>query len=167
MTTTNGTNQAGKPVVITRVFDAPADLVWQVWTDPEHITKWWGPGGYTAPVAKIDLRVGGGYHYCMRSPQGQESWTKGTYHEIIPGKKIVSIDSIADEHGNFVSPAQLGIPGDWPDEMKVTVTFEEHNGKTIVTLTQEGLPEGMMTEMAAMGWNQSFDKITAVLNQLK
>jgi uncharacterized protein YndB with AHSA1/START domain len=167
MTTPNETNQApGKAVVITRVFDAPADLVWKVWTDPEHIMKWWGPKGYTAPAAKVDLRIGGGYHYCMRSAEGQVFWSKGTYLEIIPGKKIVATDSFADEHGNLVPSAQMGMPG-LPDEFIITVTFEEKDGKTIFTLIHENMPEGMMSDMTAAGWNQSFDKMVDVISQLK
>jgi uncharacterized protein YndB with AHSA1/START domain len=67
------TTSSGREVVITRVFDAPRELVWKAWTEPERVMRWWGPNGYSCPVAKIDLRVGGEYLYCMRSPEGQDN----------------------------------------------------------------------------------------------
>lgn len=57
---------AGRDIVITRVFDAPRELVWKAWTDPEHLMRWWGPKEFTSPACKVDLRVGGKYVFCMR-----------------------------------------------------------------------------------------------------
>ncbi|MCX6832633.1 MAG: SRPBCC domain-containing protein, partial [candidate division Zixibacteria bacterium] len=68
---------------ITRVFDAPRDLVFKAWTEPERVASWWGPNRFTMPVCKIDLRPGGVFHYCMRSPDGKDYWGKGVYREII------------------------------------------------------------------------------------
>src|ERR1700704_6216891 len=76
-------------MVITRVFDAPRELVWKAWTDPKYVMQWWGPKGFTAPVCKIDFRVGGKFLCCMRAPDGQEGWNGGEYHEIVPHEKIV------------------------------------------------------------------------------
>ncbi len=75
--------QKEKALIITRVFDAPRELVWRTWTDPEHFKRWWGPKDFTAPVARMDVRVGGTYLWCMRSPEGQNYWTTGTYREIV------------------------------------------------------------------------------------
>ncbi len=95
--------QARKPeLVITRIFDAPRELVWQAWTDPKQLVKWWGPKNFTAPVAKIDLRVGGKYLYCMRSPESQDYWSTGTYREVVPPERLVCTDSFADADGNVV-----------------------------------------------------------------
>ena len=63
-------------MVITRVFDAPRELVWKAWTDPKYVMQWWGPKGFTAPVCKIDFRVGGKFLCCMRAPDGQEGWNQ-------------------------------------------------------------------------------------------
>ena len=145
-------------LVVTRVFDAPPALVWKAWTEPEHFKKWWGPKGFTAPVAKIDLRVGGAFHWCMRGLKGEEYWTVAVYREIVPLKRLVYADSFADEKGNRI-PA----PGGWPAETVVTVTFEEDHGKTKMTLRHAGMPSGKMSEMAGAGWNQSFDKLAASL----
>ncbi|HLA42852.1 MAG TPA: SRPBCC domain-containing protein [Aggregatilineales bacterium] len=151
-------------LVITRIFDAPRELVWKAWTEPEHMMRWWGPENFTSPVCKIDLRVGGKYLNCMKSPEGQEFWSTGVYREIVPMERIVFTDSFADEHGNVVSAAHYGMEGDIPLEMLVTVTFEDHDGKTRMTLKHVGFPVGEMSDMAEAGWNQSFDKLAATLS---
>jgi uncharacterized protein YndB with AHSA1/START domain len=150
-------------IVVTRVFDAPRELVWKAWTDPERMKLWWGPAVFTAPVCKIDLRVGGKYLFCMRSPQGQDYWSTGVYREIVPLSRLVYIDNFADEQGNIVPASHYGLPGDWPAQIMVTVTLEEENGKTKMTMRQQGVPSGMMSEMTSQGWNGSFDKLAASL----
>jgi len=92
-----------RELVITRVFDAPRELVWKAWIDPERVRRWWGPKNFTAPVCKIDLRVGGAYLYCMRSPEGKDYWSRGVYREIVPPERIVCTDSFADEKGIIFS----------------------------------------------------------------
>ena len=71
-------------ITITREFDAPREKVWRAWTDPDRLMKWWGPKGFTSPFCKIDLRVGGKYLYDMRSSEGRDYWSTGTYREIVP-----------------------------------------------------------------------------------
>lgn len=152
-------------LIITRIFDAPRDKVWKAWTDPEHFKKWWGPKTFTAPVIKIDLRVGGVYHWCMRSPDGQEFWSTGTYREIVPIERIVYTDSFADAEGNKVPASHYGMSGDWPLELPVTVTFEEQEGKTKLTLKHSGIDGLNATDRGNMqqGWNESFDKLAELL----
>jgi uncharacterized protein YndB with AHSA1/START domain len=154
----DGTNAVAE-LVITRIFDAPRELVWKAWTEPEHVMRWWGPKGFTSPVCKIDFREGGKYLFCMRSPEGQDYWSIGVYREIVPMERIVCTDSFADEKGNPVPASHYGMPGDWPQELIVTVTLEEHEGKTKMTMRQAGIPAGQMKEMAQAGWNESFDKL--------
>ncbi len=157
-----------KDVVVTRIFNAPRERVWKAWTDPVEAQKWWGPKDFTSPGAKIDLRKGGKYLLCMRGPAGSEfdkdMWSGGEYLEVIPMEKIVATDHFADEHGNFVSPKDFGMPGDWPEEgMRVTVTFEDAGeGKTKLTLLHEGHPADF-AHMAEAGWNESLDKFAAIL----
>ena len=149
-------------LIITREFDANRELVWKAWTDPAMYMKWCGPKNYTCPSCEIDFRVGGKYLYCMRSPEGKDFWGTGTYKEIIPMKRIVCTDSFADEKGNVVSATHYGMEG-FPLELQVTVTFEEHNGKTKMTLTHIGIPSGQMTDLTNAGWNESFDKLAESL----
>ena len=152
--------------VITRVFDAPRELVWKAWTEPDRLMQWWGPKGFTAPVCEIDLRVGGKYLNCMRSPEGKDYWSTGVYREIVPLERIVCTDSFADEHGNVVPATHYGMSPDFPLEMLVTVTFEEHEGKTTMTLRHVGIPAGEMRELTGAGWNESFDKLAESLRVL-
>jgi uncharacterized protein YndB with AHSA1/START domain len=158
-TSNAATNTDDREMVITRIFDAPRELVWKAWTEPEHVMRWWGPKDFTSPVCKIDFRVGGSYLYCMRSPEGQDFWSTGVYREIVPMERIVCTDSFADEEGNVVPATHYGMSPDFPLELQVTVTFEEHDGKTKMTLRHAGMPAGTMKEMAGQGWNESFDKL--------
>jgi uncharacterized protein YndB with AHSA1/START domain len=153
-----------RAITITRVFDAPLELVWKVWTEPEHIMQWWGPKDYTAPFSRIDLRVGGTYLSCMRSAEGRDIWSTGVFRDVVPMKRIVCTDSFADAEGNLVPATHYGFGEDFPLEMLVTVTFEEFKGKTMLTLHHAGFPEGDFGELA--GWNESLDKFAATLAQL-
>ena len=158
------TQVATRDLVIERIFDAPVELVWKAWTDPEHVKRWWGSKDFTAPEVKIDFRVGGTFLYCMRSPEGQDVWGTGVYREIVPLKRIVFTDSFADEKGNVVSASHYGMGEDFPLELLVTLTFEDNgDGKTRFTLRHAGMPEGEDSEMTQMGWNQSLDKLAETL----
>src|SRR6188768_3715234 len=121
-------------LTLSRVFDAPVELVWKAFTDPNRIVKWWGPKNFTTPFAKLDFRIGGKYLYCMRSPEGQDIWTTGIYKEIIILKKIVSSDSFADEKGNVVHASHYGMGDDFPTELEITSLFESQGAKTKFTL---------------------------------
>lgn len=164
VSSTKNSDTTADEVVITRIFDAPRELVWQAWTEPEHLMRWWGPKDFTSPTCKIDLRVGGKYLYCMRSPEGQEFWSTGTYREIVPPERLVVTDSFADKDGNVVPASNYGLGDDFPLELQVTVILEEYQGKTKMTLRHVGLPLGQIREMTEAGWNQSFDKLNESLN---
>jgi uncharacterized protein YndB with AHSA1/START domain len=156
-------------LVITRIFDAPCELVWKAWTDPEHVKRWWGPKIFSCPAAEVDLRVGGKYLFCMRSNTGPEMWQKGlwstgVYKEIVPMEKIVCTDCFADEKGNVVPASHYDMEGDFPLEMLITVTFEKYQGnKTKMTLRHAGIPAGEHFKGANVGWNESLDKLAANL----
>ncbi len=152
-------------IVITRLFDAPRELVWRAWTEPEFVMRWWGPKNYTSPSCRIDLRVGGTYLYCMRSPDGHDYWSTGVYREIKRPERIVCTDSFADEKGNVVPATYYGMSPNVPAEMLVTVTFEVQAGRTRLTLRHAGLPAGEISDLTRGGWNESLDKFAAVLGQ--
>jgi len=153
-----------KDVVTERTFDAPVSRVWQAWTDPEQMMRWWGPKDFTAPTIQMDFRVGGKYLFCMRGSIGpdapaQDFWSTGTYEEIVPEERLVYTDSFADAVGNVVSPATYGMP-DMPEKLRVTVEFvATEDGKTKMTLTHTGAPAGENADNMLVGWNQSFDKL--------
>ncbi|MRR58413.1 MAG: SRPBCC domain-containing protein [Deltaproteobacteria bacterium] len=150
-------------MVITRRFDAPRELVWKAWTEPEQLMRWWGPKGFTSPACAIDLSVGGRYLFCMRSPEGQDFWSTGTYRDIVVPERIVCSDSFADEHGNVVPATHYGMSPYFPLELQVTVTLVEDAGRTRMTLRHEGIPPGEMRELCEAGWNESFDKLAEIL----
>ncbi len=161
----SGKGSTEEVVVITRVFDAPRELVWKAWTDPERMKRWWGPKGFTTPVVKIDLRVGGKFLGDMRSPEGQDFWSTGVYREIVEPERIVVTDSFADEKGNMVRASHYGMSPDWPEELLVTVTLEGADGKTKLTLRHSGL-SGVSTadrDNMRLGWSESFDKLAEYL----
>ena len=153
----------GSELTITRTFNAPRALVWRACTEPELYRRWWGPEHFTCPAAHIDLRVGGKYLACMRSPDGQDFWSGGVYKEITPPERLVYTDCFTDADGNVVPASHYGIPGDFPLEMVVTVTLVEQDGKTVMTLVHSGMPGGEHGANAGLGWSQSFDKLAAVV----
>ena len=156
-----------RDMVITRTFDAPRELVFKAFTEPERLVQWWGPKNFTTPHCTIDLRVGGKYHYCMRSPDGDDFWGIGTFQEIVEPERLVYIDSFSDADGNVVSPARYGMEG-WPLETKVIMTFEEAGeGKTKFTLTCPDMPTGKGVDMAETGWGESFDCLVDYLSNVQ
>jgi uncharacterized protein YndB with AHSA1/START domain len=163
----SATKSAKQELVITRIFDAPRELVWQAWTEPERMKQWWGPKNFTAPFCKMDLRVGGKYLFCMRSPEGKDYWSTGVYQEIAKPSRLVFTDSFADDKGNVVPASEYEMEGDWPLELQMTVTFEENQGKTKMTLRHVGIPPGKMSDMTQSGWNESFDKLAEALEKTK
>lgn len=122
---------AGTPFVITRVFDAPRERVWQAWTEEERLKQWWGPAGFTTHTCKVDLRPGGTFHYGMKAPDGTEVWGRFVYREIVAPEKLVFIVSFSDP-GRGVTRHPWS--ANWPLEILSTVTFEEQGGKTKVTV---------------------------------
>ncbi len=156
------TKASEREVVITRTFDAPRELVWKAWTEPERFMRWWGPKIFTSPECQIDLRVGGRFLWCMQWPDGRRNYTTGEYREIVTFQRLVYVTSFADADGNAVPASHYGMPDDGAFEMTVTVTFEEQDGKTAMRLTHAGLPSGM-GESSSQGWNESFDKLEASL----
>jgi uncharacterized protein YndB with AHSA1/START domain len=120
---------------LSRVFNAPRELVWKAWTDPERLKHWWGPKGFTWVSGTLDLRPGGLFHYCMRSPDGSEMWGKFRYHEIAAPERLVFIVSFSDAEGGTI---RHPMSPTWPLEVQNTMTLSEQRGRTTLTLT--GLP---------------------------
>ncbi|MFC5863856.1 SRPBCC domain-containing protein [Acidicapsa dinghuensis] len=164
---TQNTANETERMVVTRVFDAPRELVWKAWTDPKYVMQWWGPKGFTCPVCKMDFRVGGKYLYCMKSPDGWEGWNAGEYHEIVPYEKIVSTMYFADSEGNRVEAAELGIEHEAIDDSPDVITFEDlGNGQTKVTFTGNETMQNAIKSGQVEGMNQILDKAAAVIAEL-
>ena len=151
-------------MVVTRVFDAPRELVWKAWTDPIYVMQWWGPKGFTAPVCKMDFRVGGKSLLCMKTPEGQECWNLVEYHEIVLHEKIVSSMHFSDSMGNKVDPAQLGIEYEAIEGAYDVTIFEDlGNGQTKLTFVGNEPMESAKNSGQFEGWNQILDKLAAVV----
>jgi uncharacterized protein YndB with AHSA1/START domain len=149
-------------VSVTHTFNAPIERVWILWNDPESMKKWWSPKDFTAPVIKNDLRVGGAFLFSMRSPQGEMFWNAGTHKEVIPQQRVVSEMRFSDENGTLMKGADVPVPGVWPDTFLVTAEFRAVDGKTLVTVQEEGIPL-IMKMFATMGWKQQFEKLETLL----
>jgi len=162
---------ADKDFVIARVLNAPRDLVWKCFTDPERMKQWWGPKGVKIRAAKMDLRVGGSYHYCMETPDGKTMWGKQAYREITPPERLVFINSFSDEVGGLTRHPMAPT---WPLEMFSIFTFEDAGGgKTKFTVrwsphnpTEEerktfDAGHASMTQ----GWSGSIEQLEAYLTK--
>ena len=149
-----------RAVVIIRVFDAPRELVFDAWTEPRHLTRWFAPRELTSPVVRVDLRVGGAFLFCMRTADGTDIWGRGVYREVVRPERLVYTDSLSDAQGNLVEPSHYGIGSAHPLETLVTLTFDElPDGKTKMTLRHEvpaSVPERPATQQ---GWNEMFDRL--------
>ncbi len=151
-------------IVLTRVFDAPRERVWQVWTDPEHVGAWWGPRGFSARVEKMELRVGGNWHYVMIDPDGTEYPAVGEFREVVTHERLVTTDEFPDDF-------EFGEPEDLPQGILLTVLFEAMSkSKTRLTLhiahptEQDRLKH---EEMGVVdGWTSSLDCLEEYLATL-
>ena len=152
-----------RDLVLSRVFNVPREVVWQAWTQAERLKKWFAPEHFTAAAAKVDLRPGGHFLYCMRSPEGAEYWGKGSYQEVEPPARLVYLDSFADREGNPVRPEQYGLSPDHPAQTLVTVTLADQGGKTLLTLQHAGLPVGEDSDMTEAGWRSQLDRLAEAL----
>src|SRR5262245_62679727 len=117
--------------VISRVFDAPRELVFKAQAESERLERWWGAKGFTTRVIKLDFRPSGVFHYSMRTPDGPEMWGKFVYRDIVAPERIVFINSFADKEGNTI---QAPFSPTWPLEILNTLTFSEHRGTNTLTI---------------------------------
>lgn len=152
-------------LVVKRIIDAPVDLVWKAWTNPEHVIKWWGPEGFTSPSCKIDLREGGSYIFCMCAPAemgGFEHYSSGVYKKIIPMERLEFTQSLSDKNGNPLEPSAVGMPPDFPKELTVVVLLKKLRcDMTEITITEHEWTAGQMYVYSLAGLQQTIDKLSA------
>jgi len=152
-------------IEVTKIFNAPVEVVWQVWVDPELVKRWWGPKYFTAPVARIDFREGGRSIVSMLAPKemgGQEFYSVWRYKKIVPLNTIEFVQSLCDKDGNKIAPAQVGMPPDFPADIRTVVTFNTiASDKTEMTVT-EFAEFGTISNFAQIGLEQSMDKMAGI-----
>lgn len=159
---------AGPDFVLTRVFDAPRALLFKVWTEPEHLQQWFSPKGFTVLAGRMDLRPGGTYHYGMRMPNGQEMWGKWIFREIVAPERLVFINAFSDPEGGL---GRHPLAPDWPQQMLSTITFDERDGKTTLTIRWSAYKASEIEqktfdaghESMKMGWGGTMEQLTAHL----
>ena len=144
---------AGREIGISRLVNAPIDLVWKVWTSPEHIKHWWGPAGFTNTISKMDVTPGGEWEFIMHGPDGTDYKNKHIYKEIIKPTKLVL------EH--VTGP-----------KFEMTVTFEDRGNKTMVNIhsvfeSAEQLAEVIRVFKADEGMKQNVDRMENYLNNFQ
>jgi uncharacterized protein YndB with AHSA1/START domain len=139
-------------LVITRTFDAPRELVFRMWIEPEHLAHWGGPTGLTFTIIKMDVTPGGVYRFNMKEVNGADHWSQGIYREIDPPKRLVFTTGWTDAEGNPTSPHTL-----------LTLTFEEYEGKTKLTLHQTGFESGSSRDSHRQGYLSTLERLEAYL----
>jgi uncharacterized protein YndB with AHSA1/START domain len=157
-----------KTFVISRTVNAPRELVWKVWTDPDHLQKWFGPKGVTMPNCTMDFRVGGSFFYTMRNPDGTEMSGKWIFTEITPPERIAVTSSFTDSEGNTIRPP---FPIEWPLHTASVTSFKDVNGKTEITIEWKPLDatdeqiDTFNNSFASMngGWNGTFEQLESYL----
>ncbi|HVJ83899.1 MAG TPA: SRPBCC domain-containing protein [Planctomycetia bacterium] len=149
----------------TRVFDATPERVWKAWTDEAELKKWWGPTGFSCPVAKVNFKVGEATLICMRAPKefgGQDMYNTWTYTRIVPNERIEFTFGWADKDGKKIEPTALGLPPEMPREVKQVITLKPtKDGKTEMTMVEYGYPTEELLALSKAGLDQCLDKMAA------
>lgn len=153
-----------KDLVVTRTFDAPVAEVWKYWAESEYVKKWWAPTGFTTPLARMDFREGGTSLVCMRAPGGQDFYSTWTYRKITPMKLIEYIHNLADKDGKKADPVKVGLPADFPQDVRNVITFKTvGDNKTEMTVTEYGYMSDQWFNLSKTGLEQCLDKMAAAL----
>jgi uncharacterized protein YndB with AHSA1/START domain len=156
-----------KHVQIDRIFDAPIDLIWAMWTDAEHFANWYGPMGATIPRAEMDVQVGGRRRIAMemQTPGGpMQMFFVGEYREVDPKTRLVYTESMADADGNAMTAEQMGMPAGAPTETSIVVELVDLGDRTKMTMTHIGVPAD---SPGGQGWAMAIDKMQARVTELR
>jgi uncharacterized protein YndB with AHSA1/START domain len=161
-------NSATKNLTVTRIFDAPVEKVWKQWSESENVMRWWGPKGFTSPLAKMDFREGGVSLVCMRAPKefgGFDMYNTWSYKKIVPHERIEFVLNFSDKDGNKLDPAKMGLPPGIPQDVPHVITFKSlGEGKTEMTVNEYGYTTEMAVQTSKAGLEECLDKMAANLN---
>jgi uncharacterized protein YndB with AHSA1/START domain len=153
-------------MVIARVFDASPEQVWKAWASEELVKQWWGPKGFTCPIAKMEFREGGTSLVCMRAPKefgGMDMYNTWSYQRIEPMKRIEYILNFSDKDGNKLDPVVIGMPAGIPKDVPHVIIFKDlGNNKTEVTVTEYGYTSAQVVELSRSGMAECLDKMAAI-----
>jgi uncharacterized protein YndB with AHSA1/START domain len=155
-----------RDLVVTRRLSAPVERVWKAWTDGSEVTKWWGPRGFSSPVAQMDVREGGTSLVCMRSPNGHEIYNTWSYDKVVPDQRLEFVLHFADDHGNKLAPSELEfLPPGVPDGVRHVVTLTAAGGDaTELMVTEHGYTSEEAVELSKAGLEQSLNKMSELFS---
>ena len=158
-------------LIITQTIDAPVERVWNAWVSADIMQQWWGPDGFGCPSANMDVRVGGTSVVAMRAPEelgGQDSYSSFAYTVVTPHRQLEFIHNLCDQSGEKIDPQTIGMPADFPQDMRQAVVFKDlGGGRTEVVVTEYGWPVGQMRDMSELGMKQCLDKMATALQESK
>ncbi len=159
-------NDSEHTLVLERDFDAPVELVWDMWADPVHFARWYGPDGASVPRVEFDLRPQGRRFVCMEvnTPSGpRRMYFVGAFTEVVERSRLSYTEAMCDEHGNVADPAESGEMAGHPVVTEVRIVLRDRGGRTSMRLTHIGVPPG---SPGAAGWGAALDKIDAQLRSI-
>jgi len=152
-----------KDMVLTRVFDAPLEQVWKAWSESEQVMRWWGPTGFTCPLAKMNFQEGGKSLVCMRAPKefgGMDMFNTWSYSKIVPMQRIEFILQFSDKDGNKLDPDKIGLPPGIPKEIPHVILFKSlGTNKTEITISEFGYASEEAVNISKSGMEQCLDKM--------
>jgi uncharacterized protein YndB with AHSA1/START domain len=161
--------RAETDLVVSDVFNVRLEQIWRACSQAQYVKQWWGPVGFSCPVARMDFREGGTSLVCMRVPEeygSGELYTTWTYERIVPMERIEFIQAFSDKHGHLLEPAELGLPEDTPERIRHLVTFKRLGSEqTELTVTAFGYTAGLMLEAARVRTEQCLYKLASSLRQ--
>lgn len=160
---TKQTDKKKKEVLITHLFYAPRELVFNAWTNPEILKLWFAPDGCTIEYRSLDVRTNGTFHSCIHDPVHGDCWVKGTYSEVTFPEKLVFSMILTDEKGGLVTSVNAGKSEEWPNETITTVTFTAVGDKTSVMLHQTVSEAEAKKTGAYQSWIKMFNKLNPLL----
>jgi uncharacterized protein YndB with AHSA1/START domain len=152
---TTFTTPSDREIEMTRLFDAPRELVFEAFTNPEHVPHWFGPRGWSVPVCEIDLRPGGAWRYVLRGPNGEDMGMSGVYREITPPERVVTTESFDD----------------YPGESLNTLTLTEEDGKTRHTVNvlyaDKETRDAVLASGMSEGASETLERLAELLESLQ
>jgi len=159
MTNKSPSSALPQPLVVSRVFPVPRELVFRAWSSAEHLRRWFCPAGYSVPEAEVDFRVGGAFHICMRSPEGQNHWTRGRFTEIVPlTRLVIDMNALGDQDRPLF-------------RANTVVSFADEAGGTRLEVTQSyTIVDPLAVQMiqgAPRGWGETLDRLEHELARIK
>ena len=155
-----------KKISVSRIFEAPVEDVWKLWSEPEYVKQWWGPDHFICPLANIYFKEGETSMVSMQAPDdfgGMTHYSIWQYTKIIAHQHIEFIQNLVDPNGNKLHPSAVGMPDDFPEDVRTVVTFKVIDDNTTEMTVTEYADFGQMSHFAQLGLEQSVDKAVRVV----